>query len=135
MVDVLTLKQRSYNMKMIRSKDTTPELIMRTTLCRLGYRWYRLHTDLPGHPDIVFAGKNIAVFIDGCFWHHCPICFVRPATRRRFWDKKISQNIQRDRFISSHLKKDGWTVLRFWEHQVRKEPEKCCRIVIRYLKR
>ena len=67
--------------------------------------------------------KKIAIFIDGCFWHKCPICFQEPETRKEFWMKKIQSNVERDDKVNLQLKSDGWTVMRFWEHDVRKNPE------------
>jgi DNA mismatch endonuclease (patch repair protein) len=135
MVDVLTKRQRSYNMSRIRGANTTPELILRSLLYAGGCRGYRLHYRLLGKPDIVFTGKKVAVFIDGCFWHRCLKDFVRPATRRAFWDRKIAGNVKRDKEVNHRLAKQGWLVLRFWEHEVRKEPEKCCKAIVRTLRK
>ena len=123
MTDVLTKEQRKLNMSRIRGKDTSPELKIRKMLYARGLRGYRVHYDLPGKPDIVFTKKRIAIFIDGCYWHKCPICFKEPQTNYEFWMNKINSNVKRDKEVNSRLKSDGWIVLRFWEHQVRKEPE------------
>jgi len=123
MADTLTRKQRSYNMSMIRAKNTGPEMALRRCLSRNKIRGYRLHYKLPGKPDIVFPAGKLAVFVDGCFWHKCPKCFVRPRTRRAFWDKKIKSNTERDSAVDQLLKKAGWKVLRIWEHAVRRSPE------------
>jgi len=111
-------------MSQIRAKDTKPEMIIRKLLCREGIRGYRVHYRLLGKPDIVFPRKKIAVFIDGCFWHKCPVCFVEPETRKKFWMKKIEGNVKRDKEVNRFLKDKGWKVLRFWEHEVRKNPKK-----------
>jgi DNA mismatch endonuclease (patch repair protein) len=76
-------------MSRIRARNTGPELQLRRTLYKTGVRGYRLSYDLLGRPDLVFVSKKIAVFIDGCFWHKCPVHFVRPETRTEFWMKKI----------------------------------------------
>ena len=123
MTDVLTREQRTRNMSNIRGKNTGPELKLRKLLWSHGIRGYRIHYDLPGKPDIVFTKKKIAIFIDGCFWHKCPICFQEPETRKEFWMKKIQSNVERDDKVNLQLKSDGWTVMRFWEHDVRKNPE------------
>lgn len=68
-------------------------------------------------PDIVFPGRRVAVYVDGCFWHGCPIHGTRAATNRPYWDEKIAANQERDARISAALEADGWTVLRFWEHE------------------
>ena len=110
-------------MSNIRGKNTGPELKLRKLLWSHGIRGYRIHYNLPGKPDIVFTKKKIAIFIDGCFWHKCPICFQEPETRKEFWMKKIQSNVERDDKVNLQLKSDGWTVMRFWEHDVRKNPE------------
>ncbi|HOS83109.1 MAG TPA: very short patch repair endonuclease [Methanolinea sp.] len=124
MPDVLTPEQRKLNMSRIRARDTTPEKKLRRMLWQNGIRGYRIHYDLIGKPDIVFVKKKIAVFIDGCYWHKCPVCFREPDTRKEFWMKKIESNVRRDEKVNEELKKEGWTVIRIWEHEIRKEPEK-----------
>ena len=123
MADVLTKRQRSYNMSQIKGKNTKPELLLRSLLSARGLR-YRLHYKLIGKPDIVFVSKKIAIFIDGCFWHKCPECFIQPLTRKKFWALKIRGNVERDKLVTKELEKAGWTVLRFWEHDLKKYPEK-----------
>ena len=121
MADVLTKKQRSFNMSMIRGKNTQPEIILRRIISAAGLRGYRLNYKLPGKPDIVFTKRKIAIFIDGCFWHKCSKCFIKPRTNAKFWNKKIYSNVQRDKVVSTELKSKGWKVLRIWEHELRKE--------------
>jgi DNA mismatch endonuclease (patch repair protein) len=133
MTDVLTPEQRTYNMSRIRGKNTTPEIKLRKILFAVGIRGYRIHHNLPGKPDIVFTKKKIAIFIDGCFWHKCPVCFQEPETRKDFWMKKIQSNIDRDKKVNEKLKHDGWTVIRIWEHEIRKEPEKAVKKIIALL--
>ena len=133
MADVLTPEQRAYNMSRIRGKDTSPELKLRKILSAEGIRGYRIHYDLPGKPDIVFTKKKIAIFIDGCFWHKCPVCFQEPETRKEFWMKKIRSNIERDKKVDGQLTNDGWTVIRIWEHEIKKEPEKVVKKIIALL--
>jgi len=130
MPDVLTPEQRRLNMERIRGKDTTPELKIRRLLRERGIRGYRIHYDLPGKPDIVFVRKKIAIFIDGCFWHKCPVCFTEPETRKDFWLDKINRNVARDRKINEELLSLGWKVLRFWEHDIKKDPESVLKIII-----
>jgi DNA mismatch endonuclease (patch repair protein) len=120
-MDVLTSEQRSYNMSRIRGKDTIPEMLLRKNLWNLGLR-YRLHYKLPGRPDIVFVASRITIFVDGCFWHGCPEHGVRPKTNSTFWNKKIQGNIERDKKNQLQLNEQGWTVLRFWEHEIEKDP-------------
>jgi DNA mismatch endonuclease, patch repair protein len=132
MTDVLTPEQRSYNMSQIRGKDTRPEVRLRKLLWSEGIRGYRIHYRLPGKPDIVFTKKKIAIFIDGCFWHKCPVCFQEPETRKEFWMKKIQSNIDRDKKVNEQLKNDGWTIIRIWEHEIKKEPENAVKKIISY---
>lgn len=133
MADVLTKEQRSYNMSMIKGKDTKPEIALRKLLFSRGLRGYRVHYSLPGKPDIVFPKSKIAVFIDGCFWHKCPKCFIKPATNKKFWKKKIESNVKRDRVVNTELRKKGWKVLRIWEHEIRKDLNKYCIRICREL--
>ncbi|MBN1195332.1 MAG: very short patch repair endonuclease [Methanomicrobiaceae archaeon] len=133
MVDVLTKEQRKYNMSRIRGKDTSPELKIRKMLYTRGIQGYRVHYKLPGKPDIVFIKKRIAIFIDGCFWHKCPECFQEPQTRKEFWMNKIDANVKRDHDVNQKLETDGWKVLRFWEHRVRKDPESVVAEIVRIL--
>jgi DNA mismatch endonuclease (patch repair protein) len=125
MVDVLTKKQRSYNMSRIKGKDTKPELVVRKIVHMLGYR-YRLHvSNLPGKPDIVLPRHKKVIFVHGCFWHvhNCKYGRVKPATRRKFWETKLKGNKERDKIKLRELRKNGWSVTTIWECQTRK-PEK-----------
>ena len=117
MADVLTKKQRSYCMSRIRGRDTGPELALRRAAWAAGLR-YRVRNGLKGRPDIVFASARVAVFVDGCFWHGCPLHSVKLKTRAVFWAEKIERNRVRDAEVRIALKKQGWTVLRFWEHEI-----------------
>jgi len=125
MPDVLTEEQRSYCMSRICAKNTVPELTLRKAISSHGIRGYRLHYRLPGKPDIVFPGQKVAVFVDGCFWHKCPICFKSLSTNKRYWVNKISSNVKRDKIINRSLRKDGWVVIRFWEHSIRNDINSC----------
>ena len=121
MVDVHTKAQRSFNMSRIKSKDTKPELVVRSFVHRLGYR-FRLHCkNLPGKPDIVLPRHKKIIFVHGCFWHmhNCKNGRVKPATRAKFWQDKRTDNKERDRQNIRTLKKLGWDVLVVWECQVR----------------
>ena len=118
--DVMTRKQRSNCMSRIRGKDTVPEMILRRALWARGLR-YRLHYRITGRPDIVFPKQKIAIFIDGCFWHGCPAHRTYPKNNADFWRTKIENNIARDADVTKILEAEGWTVLRFWEHQIKLE--------------
>jgi DNA mismatch endonuclease (patch repair protein) len=131
-VDVLNTEQRAYCMSRIRGRDTEPELRFRKALWALGIR-YRIKNRLIGRPDIVIVRARIAIFIDGCFWHRCPTHFTAPRTRKMFWKKKIDANRRRDRTVNHLLRRDGWTVVRIWEHEIKKNLERACDRVIRFL--
>ena len=121
MTDVHTPEQRRRNMAAIKGKDTKPELIVRTLLHSLGYR-FRLHRkDLPGKPDIVLPRLNTAVFVNGCFWHShtCRWGVVTPRTRARFWAQKRQSTVARDQLRIDALKELGWRVVTIWECEVR----------------
>jgi len=120
-VDRITEKHRSWNMSRIKSKDTKPELIVRSLLHRMGYR-FRLHRkDLPGKPDIVLPKYKTVVFVHGCFWHRHPNCkyAYTPKSRQEFWKKKFRDNVKRYRAIAKELRNSGWKVLVVWECQLR----------------
>jgi len=120
-MDKLSVERRSELMSRVRSKNTTPELLVRSLAHRLGFR-FRLHrTDLPGCPDVVFPGLRRVIFVHGCFWHQhsgCPRA-KRPETRREFWDAKLNRNIARDGNAAAELKRLGWNVLTIWECQTK----------------
>ena len=103
-----------------RGRDTKPELAVRRLLHAAGLR-YRVSTrplpELRRTADIVFGRGKVAVFIDGCYWHGCPIHGQRPKTNAAFWNTKIDGNINRDRETDRQLAEAGWVVLRFWEHE------------------
>ncbi len=115
-MDTVDRGTRSRIMSRIRSKDTTPELALRAELWRRGSR-YRKHYG-PGSIDIAFPGARVAVFVDGCFWHGCPIHYKQPASNTRFWRRKIARNARRDLEVTARLRGEGWRVLRFWEHEI-----------------
>lgn len=108
---------KSEQMATVRSENTAPELRLRRELWHRGLR-YRIHYDLPGTPDIAFPGQQIAVFVDGCFWHGCEKCYSAPETNAEFWRKKLERNQARDTRVDRDLRDEGWAVLRIWEHEV-----------------
>lgn len=123
-MDHLTVKERSWNMSRIRSCDTKPEIIVRSILHSLGYR-FRLHrNDLPGRPDIVLPKYRTVILVHGCFWHRHKYCkyAYNPKSRINFWQNKFLENIKRDRKTRSALHKAGWKVIVVWECEL-KEPD------------
>ncbi len=109
---------RSENMARIRSRDTKPELLLRKALWAAGCR-YRLYCDLPGRPDLAFLRKRLAVFVDGCFWHGCPVHYTAPRTREQFWKSKLEKNVRRDIAADEALISQGWRVIRIWQHDLK----------------
>ena len=123
MVDTLTSPERSLRMSKVKGKDTKPELLVRSLVHQLGFR-FRLHAkDLPGHPDIVFRKRRKAIFIHGCFWHRHddPSCKLSrlPKSRLDFWLPKLEGNQLRDASTNDQLAALGWTSLTIWECQLR----------------
>lgn len=119
-MDVLSKKQRSYCMSQIRPKSTKAEVSLRKAIWSAGIKGYRLHPEkVPGRPDIYFAKRKVAIFVDGCFWHECPKCFIKPKTNKKFWNEKIRQNKTRDQETNKELKKSGIKVIRIWEHEIK----------------
>jgi DNA mismatch endonuclease (patch repair protein) len=106
-------------MRNTKGRDNRLELEVRRLLFAAGLR-YRVHYPLPGAPrrsiDLAFPSLQIAVFVDGCFWHSCPLHKSQPKANQDFWRKKLADNVQRDRNTDAQLTSRGWTVLRFWTH-------------------
>ena len=121
MADVHTPEVRSYNMSMIRGKNTKPEIIVRKFLHSRGFR-FRLHKkELPGKPDIVLLKYKTVIFIHGCYWHGHKNCeyFVIPKTRTKWWMNKIEGNKANDKKNNIKLRKAGWRIITLWECQLR----------------
>jgi DNA mismatch endonuclease, patch repair protein len=90
-------------------------------LARMRLRgWQRNHKSLLGHPDVVFEQERVVIFIDGCFWHGCPTCRRKlPKTNREYWERKLGRNVNLARSYNRSLRRNGWTVIRIWEHEMR----------------
>jgi len=116
--DVLTPAQRSFCMSQNKGRNTSPELRLRKECWALGLR-YRLHPALPGRPDLAFPKARLVVFIDGCFWHGCPLHYQAPKSQSDFWAGKRRANAERDRRAEEALEANGWRVMRVWEHDLR----------------
>lgn len=117
MADVHSKAQRSFNMSRIRGKDTKPEMIVRSLVHQMGFR-FRLHRkDLPGKPDLVLPRHRKVIFVHGCFWHmhRCRYGRVIPKTNTEFWQNKRTGNVQRDRTNIRKLRQSGWQTLVIWE--------------------
>lgn len=128
MPDIFTKEKRSEVMSLIKSKNTKPELALRklvsSRLYPLGFR-YRIHyKSIMGKPDIVFVSLKLAIFIDGSFWHGFDFENRKHKLPKVYWLEKIQKNIERDKKVNKNLKKAGWKVIRIWEHELKKRPDK-----------
>jgi DNA mismatch endonuclease, patch repair protein len=134
MVDHVTPSKRSEIMRAVRSRDTGPELSLRTMLHRAGYR-YRLHVkELPGTPDIVLPRLRAVIFVHGCYWHGHAGCSkaALPKSRVEFWRAKVMANRSRDRARISELKQAGWAPIVVWQCELR-DPARVLRRVTDFL--
>jgi DNA mismatch endonuclease (patch repair protein) len=107
-----------------KKRDTRPELAVRRAVHAMGLRYRVACRPLRGErwtADLVFSRARVAVFVDGCFWHGCPEHFKGPRTNRPYWSSKIAGNRVRDERVGATLEREGWQVLRFWEHQPAEE--------------
>jgi DNA mismatch endonuclease (patch repair protein) len=116
MADIFSKKKRSDIMSKIRSSKTKPELKLKKLMKKFGFAYQP--KNIFGKPDFAVKKNKIAIFIDGCFWHGCKKHHRMPNQNRKYWSEKIKRNIQRDKIVSSHLKKSDWKVLRIWEHEI-----------------
>jgi DNA mismatch endonuclease, patch repair protein len=107
-------------MRSARRRDTAPEVALRNQLHRLGLRYRVDKPPLPGlrrKADVLFIGARVAVYVDGCFWHGCPLHATWPKENAEFWRKKIETNRSRDADTDRRLTEAGWVVVRVWEHE------------------
>jgi len=120
-MDTVSKEQRSWNMSRIRSKNTAPELIVRSFLHHNGFRFRICQGDLPGKPDIVLKKYNTVIQVRGCFWHRHPGCkgTTTPKSNIDFWQKKFDSNIARDQTNDDLLRKSGWKVLIIWTCEIK----------------
>ncbi|MDR0522964.1 MAG: very short patch repair endonuclease [Candidatus Methanoplasma sp.] len=111
------------SMKSNKSKGTKPELMLRKALRDAGHPGYRVNwKKAPGKPDICYPGRRLAIFVNGCFWHRCPLCNPSsPKTHGDYWEAKFESNVERDRLKGEELLESGWSVVVAWECEVRKD--------------
>lgn len=124
---------RSSNMKAIKSgNNASTERRLRAYMVQMGIRgWHLRPSGVPGCPDFIFSAKKIAVFVDGCFWHSCPRCGHMPKSNVKYWKAKLTRNKARDRAVNRELRSGGFTVIRFWECEMKRAPQKCITLIIR----
>lgn len=121
MADNISKAHRSWNMSRIRSRDTKPEMAVRSLLHGLGYR-FRMHVQkLPGVPDVVLSKYRTAIFVHGCYWHRHPSCkyAYNPKSNKTFWQKKFAANVERHKIVARQLRQDNWSVITVWECEIR----------------
>ena len=120
MADVFTPEKRSEVMSKIRgrgNKDT--EIALIHVFREYHISGWRRNQPVFGKPDFIFPKKKVAVFVDGCFWHGCPEHSTSPKNNSEFWEKKLGANKKRDKLVNQELLKDGWVVIRIWEHELK----------------
>ncbi|WP_426664467.1 very short patch repair endonuclease [Rhodanobacter aciditrophus] len=131
----MSAEKRSALMSRIRGKDTRPELLVRRSLWRAGFRYRLQARELPGKPDLVLPKWKAAVFVHGCFWHRHNGCayFRLPRTRPQFWDTKLRRNSDRDAGAISRLMEEGWRVAVVWECALRANADKAGEILAAWI--
>lgn len=132
-MDNLTPEQRKKNMQNIKSKDTGIELLLRRELWKRGYRYRKNYNKLPGKPDIALTKYKIVIFCDSEFFHGKDWEVLKPRLEKgnnsNYWIKKISRNCERDEEINKKLLFLGWTVIRFWGKEIKKNVDECVKVV------
>jgi len=124
MVDNLTREQRSYMMSRVRSTDTAPELLVRRLAHARGLRFRKHCPRVAGRPDLTFVASRVVVFVDGDYWYGWRF----PAWKNKlppYWKDKIERNRRRDQSNFGKLRRDGWLVIRLWEHEIERDAERC----------
>lgn len=133
MADILTSEQRRKNMQHIKASDTKIEVLLRKALWKKGYRYRKNYKGLPGKPDIILKKYKIAIFCDGEFFHGKDWEVLRPKLEKSnnsdFWISKISRNRERDDEVNKRLLFLGWTVIRFWGKDIKKNPDECVHVI------
>ncbi|KAF2079432.1 very short patch repair endonuclease [Flavobacterium sharifuzzamanii] len=130
-----TTPERSKLMSKIKGKDTKPEILFRKELWKAGIRYRKHDKSLPGNPDITNKKLKLVIFIDGEFWHgyNWEEKKVKLKSNRDFWISKIERNMQKDRENNIKLENLGYKIFRFWDHEIKKDIEKCISLVNEYL--
>jgi DNA mismatch endonuclease (patch repair protein) len=126
-------EQKRRSMSRQRSRDTGPELAIRTRLHAMGYRYRVDHRADPAvrtRGDIVFTRARLVVFVDGCFWHQCPLHATSPRHNGMWWEAKLAANVERDRATDRRLAEAGYRVVRIWEHE---SPDEAVATIVRAL--
>jgi len=135
MADIFSKNKRSEIMSLIRGKDSKIEIQLRKGLWKHGYRYRKNVSGYFGKPDILLKKYKTAIFVDSCFWHGCKRHFKLPTSRKGFWGRKIERNIQRDSEVNRHYRGTGWHVIRIWEHEIGKNPQKSIDKILKVLEK
>lgn len=125
MTDRISRDQRSENMARIHSRDTVPELRLRSALFKLGLRFRLYRKDIPGTPDIVFVRQKLAIQVRGCFWHQHPGCprGRMPLSNITYWKQKLRRNVERDQKNDAAIEAAGWRLIVVWECELKKDTD------------
>lgn len=118
-------------MSSIHSTHTKPEMQLKAAMKGL---YMRYQPKMYGRPDFANKTRKIAIFVDGCFWHKCPICYKEPKSNTDYWIPKLDSNVSRDKKINTQLKKHGWMVYRYWEHEIRSSPHEVAQKIYKMLR-
>jgi DNA mismatch endonuclease, patch repair protein len=121
MSDNLSPADRRRTMQAVKGKGTRIERRLFAMLAGMGFSgWKQNVAEITGKPDVAFLDLQVALFVDGCFWHGCPVCKrPLPVTNREYWERKIGRNVERAKSQNRELRQTGWTVLRIWEHEMK----------------
>ena len=133
MVDTVSKKKRSEVMSKVRSKDSKIEVDFRKAIWKAGFRYRKNPKGYFGKPDLVLKKYKTVIFIDSCFWHGCKKHCRIPSTRKEYWIPKIKRNKKRDKEVNRYYKKEGWKVVRVWEHELNKNFNKIIEKAIKFL--
>ncbi len=121
MADKISKNQRSEIMRSVKSKDTKMEIAFRKAIWQKGFRYSKNSSKYFGKPDLVFKKYKTVIFLDSCFWHGCKQHCRIPTTRKKYWAEKIERNKNRDKEVKRFYAKNGWNIVRVWEHEIKKD--------------
>jgi DNA mismatch endonuclease (patch repair protein) len=135
MVDNVSVDVRSRIMAATKGRgNLSTEFALVRVFRRFGISGWRRHLPIPGRPDFAFRKQRLAIFVDGCFWHGCPKHCRMPQANTAYWHRKIARNVLRDKETRRLLKLAGWTIIRFWEHDMKNNPDACAQKIQKYLR-
>ena len=133
-MDTVSKQKRSEIMSRVKSKDSKMETLFRKELWKTGLRYRKNSSKYFGKPDIVLPKYKTTIFVDSCFWHGCKKHCRIPSVRKNYWTQKIARNAERDKKVSKHYKKQGWKIVRIWEHELLEVSDKCISKIVAFLK-